>query len=56
MIGMMKEFGIYTEVHKFDIQIHPFWLLNPWMEPATDYMVNYFKKILKLPGNTEIRK
>ena len=47
MTGMMKEFNIYTEVHKFDIQLHPFWLLNPWMEPTTDYMVGFMRRILK---------
>jgi acetyl esterase/lipase len=47
MIGMMKELNIYTEVHKFDVQIHPFWLFNPWMETATDYMVEFMKKVLK---------
>lgn len=47
MIGMMKELDIYTEVHKFDIQIHPFWLLHPWMEPATDYMVAFMNKVLR---------
>jgi acetyl esterase/lipase len=47
MTGMMKEYNIYTEVHKFDIQLHPFWLLHPWMEPTTDYMVEFMKKVLK---------
>jgi acetyl esterase/lipase len=47
MIGMMKEFNIYTEVHRFDVQVHPFWLFHPWMEPTTDYMVDFLKRILK---------
>jgi acetyl esterase/lipase len=46
MIGMMKEYYIYTEVHKFDIQLHPFWLLHPWMEPTTDYITDFMKRIL----------
>ncbi len=47
MTGMMNELNIYTEVHKFDVQVHPFWLLHPWMEPATDYMVEFMNKILR---------
>jgi len=45
LIGMMEEWGIYTEVHKFDIKIHPFWLLDPWVEPTVDYMEGFLKKV-----------
>lgn len=46
MIGMMKELNIYTEVHKFDLQVHPFWLFHPWMEQTTDYMIDFMRKVL----------
>lgn len=47
MIGIMKEHGIYTEVRKFDVKVHPFWLFHPWMEPTTDYMIAFLNKVLK---------
>lgn len=47
MIGMMKELNIYTEVHKFDVQVHPFWLFHPWMEQTTDYMTGFLNKVLR---------
>jgi len=47
MIGMMNEWGIYTEVHKFDIKVHPFWLFHPWVDASVDFMVNFMSKTLK---------
>jgi acetyl esterase/lipase len=47
MIGMMKEMNIYNEVHKFDVLVHPFWLFHPWMEPTTNYMVEFLRKVLR---------
>lgn len=45
LIGMMKEWGIYTEVHKFDVKVHPFWLFHPWIEPTSMHMVAFLQKI-----------
>jgi pectinesterase len=47
MIGIMKELNIYTEVHKFDIQMHPFWLFHPWMDTTVIYMVGFMNKVRK---------
>jgi len=47
MIGMMNEFGIYTEVHKFDVKMHPFWLLHPWMDQTVNYMSGFLDKVFK---------
>jgi acetyl esterase/lipase len=47
LIGMMNEWGIYTEVHKFDIKVHPFWLFHPWADQTVEYMVHFMRKILK---------
>lgn len=44
LIGMMKEWGIYTEVHKFDVKIHPFWLFEPWVDPTVNYIYNFLIK------------
>lgn len=48
LIGMMNEWGIYTEVHKFDVKVHPFWLFHPWVDQTTDYMVAFMKKIFSI--------
>ena len=45
MIGMLNELGIYNEVHKFDINVHPFWLMHPWFDPTIKIMVNFLEKI-----------
>jgi pectinesterase len=47
MIGMMNEWGIYTEVHKFDVKVHPFWLFHPWVDQSVEYMVKFMNKTLK---------
>ncbi|MCI9846031.1 alpha/beta hydrolase [Flavobacterium pectinovorum] len=46
LIGMMKEWGIYTEVHKFDAKIHPFWLFEPWVDPTINYIHDFLIKNL----------
>ncbi|MDP4210491.1 MAG: alpha/beta hydrolase [Bacteroidota bacterium] len=45
MIGIMKELNIYTEVHKFDVKMHPFWLFHPWVDQTTAYMADFMKKV-----------
>lgn len=47
MIGILNEHGIYNEVHKFDVKMHPFWLFHPWFEPTVEYMVHFLDKIFK---------
>ncbi len=48
LIGMMKEWNIYTETHKFDIKMHPFWLFHPWVDSviqiAGDFLTKIFDK------------
>lgn len=46
LIGMMKEWGIYTKVHKFDVKIHPFWLFEPWVDPTVNYIHDFLLKNL----------
>jgi len=44
LIGMMKEWGIYTEVQKFDVQLHPFWLLHPWVDDTVEHMHRFLTR------------
>ncbi len=46
MLGMMKRWNIYTEVHTVDVLVHPFWLFHPWFEPTVEYMVTFLQKTL----------
>jgi acetyl esterase/lipase len=48
MLGIMKELHIYSEVHGFDVKVHPFWLFHPWFETTVDYMTHFMDKILKI--------
>lgn len=44
LIGMMKEWGMYTQVHKFDIKVHPFWLFHPWVDETVNIITAFLKK------------
>ncbi|MFL9830634.1 alpha/beta hydrolase [Flavobacterium sp. ST-87] len=45
LVGMMKDWGIYTEVHKFDIQLHTFWLFEPWIDSTANYINDFLFKV-----------
>lgn len=45
LIGQYKEYGIYQEVHKVDVKVHPFWLFYPWVDETVNYMVNFLDKV-----------
>lgn len=45
LAGMLTEWGVYTETHRFEVQVHPFWLLDPWVEPTVNYMDAFLKKV-----------
>jgi acetyl esterase/lipase len=47
LIGSLKEWGIYYEVHQFNVKIHPFWLFHPWADETANYMVDFMKKVFK---------
>lgn len=47
LIGMLKEWGIYYEVHKFNVQMHTFWLFHPFVDESVDYIVDFLNKTLK---------
>jgi acetyl esterase/lipase len=45
LIGMMNEWGIYTEVVKTKIKAHTFWLFEPWITKITDDMYQFLNKV-----------
>lgn len=47
LIGMLNEWGIYYEVHKFNVKMHAFWLFHPYMDGTVEYMVDFMNKVLK---------
>ena len=47
LTGMMNCWGIYTEVDKFNVKIHPFWLFHPWMDEVVNDMTGFLNKIWK---------
>ena len=46
LIGMLKEWGVYHEVYKFNIKVHPFWLFHPWVDETVLYMTDFLNKVL----------
>nr|WP_319398375.1 alpha/beta hydrolase [uncultured Carboxylicivirga sp.] len=47
LIGMLEEWGIYYEVHKFNLKVHPFWLFHPWVDETTLYMIDFLNKVFQ---------
>ena len=47
LIGMLNEWGIYNEVHKFNVKMHTFWLFHPYFDGTTEYMIGFLEKTLK---------
>lgn len=47
LLGMLKNWNIYSEVHSFNEKIHPFWLYNPWVNQTVNFMDNFLIKVFK---------
>ena len=47
LIGMLKRWNIYYEVHTIPVKVHPFWLFHPWFKPTVEYMTNFLEITLK---------
>ena len=45
LTGQMGEWGIYHEVHRFNVKIHPFWLFHPWADETVNYMTDFMDKV-----------
>jgi len=45
LIGMLKQWGIYHEVHKFNVKMHTFWLFHPFVDETADYMIDFMNKV-----------
>lgn len=45
LIGMMKNWGVYTEAHKFDVELHTFWLFDPWIDQTVNYTNDFLIKV-----------
>lgn len=47
LIGQYREWGIYQEVHQFNVKIHPFWLFHPWVDESAEFIAAFLHKVLK---------
>lgn len=45
LVGMLKEWTIYHEVHRFNLKMHPFWLFHPWVDQTVDYIADFLNKV-----------
>ncbi|MEJ6980609.1 alpha/beta hydrolase [Pedobacter sp. P351] len=45
LCGQLKEWGVYNEVYKFNVKVHPFWLFHPWVDESVQYMGDFLNKI-----------
>lgn len=46
LISMLDEWGIYNEVYRFNVKIHPFWLFHPWIDESVNYMVDFLNHVM----------
>jgi acetyl esterase/lipase len=44
VIGILKLFNIYTEVHTIPNTPHPFWLFHPWFDQAFKWIINFLNR------------
>ncbi|MGY5355878.1 alpha/beta hydrolase fold domain-containing protein [Wenyingzhuangia sp. IMCC45467] len=47
MIKILDKHNIYNEVKTISNSPHPFWLLHPWFDVTTDYVIEFLNKIFK---------
>lgn len=53
-ITKLNEFGIYSQVEKIENSPHPFWLFEPWFEPAIKYISNFLNVNFKINQNENL--
>jgi len=47
LIGMLKEWNIYHDVHVFKVRMHTFWLFHPFVDQTVDCMADFMNKVMK---------
>lgn len=47
LMTMYEKWGIHHEMYQFDIEVHPFWLMDPWVDPTVNYMEAFLNKVFK---------
>lgn len=47
LMQKLAGFGIYSEKHRIEVMMHPFWLFRPWVDEVIDYSVHFLDKTLK---------
>ncbi len=47
LVGLYNEWGIYYEVHKFDVRMHTFWHFHPYVDETVNHITSFLGKTLK---------
>lgn len=47
LVEIYDSLGLYTERHKIDVDIHPFWFFHPWVDEALEHAVKFLDKTFK---------
>jgi pectinesterase len=45
LTGMYREWGIYHEVHQFNVRVHTFWHFHQFIDESVSYMENFMNRI-----------
>ncbi|HSK12249.1 MAG TPA: alpha/beta hydrolase [Phnomibacter sp.] len=45
VVQILKQHGIYAEIHTLAGSPHAFWLFHPWFDPTVDLMAGFLKKV-----------
>ncbi len=47
MLGLLRQYNVYSDVCEIPDSPHTFWLFHPWFEPTVMHMVQFLDKVLK---------
>ncbi|GGH27272.1 alpha/beta hydrolase [Sphingobacterium alkalisoli] len=48
LVGMLKRWNVYHEVHEVNVKVHPFWLFHPWIDDCVDKTASFLNAIFNL--------
>lgn len=47
LVERYNTLGLYSERHKIDVDIHPYWFFHPWVDEALTHAVRFLDKTFK---------
>ncbi|TJZ61036.1 alpha/beta hydrolase [Sphingobacterium olei] len=51
LLGMLKRWNVYHQVHEVDVKVHPFWLFHPWIDGCVNTIDAFLSAIFMTDHN-----